>query len=182
MKEAILFENSALSEYRASTLPVESKKLYLLQDVLKNFHFNLEDSLITDHQYLEVSGKGQIRAEIVKEYRELINTAKPSVVTDIQNTVQLQNYIVFLENLFSRELRKRLPRWKIYDILKETLKKYPIDSELGPIKRKLYNHGSSLLKFPAAYECFVNLLIEDSVTRYALAFLNFREIPEVQYD
>lgn len=84
MKEAILFENSALSEYRASTLPVESKKLYLLQDVLKNFHLNLEDSLITDHQYLEVSGKGQIRAEIVKEYRELINTAKPSVVTDIQ--------------------------------------------------------------------------------------------------
>lgn len=145
MKEAILFENSALSEYRASTLPVESKKLYLLQDVLKNFHLNLEDSLITDHQYLEVSGKGQTRAEIVKEYRELINTAKPSVVTDIQNTVQLQNYIVFLENLFSRELRKRLPRWKIYDILKETLKKYPIDSELGPIKRKLYNHGSSII-------------------------------------
>lgn len=109
MKESILFDNSALSEYHASILPVEPKKLCLLQEILKNFYLNLEDSLITDYQYLEVAGKGQVRAEIVKEYKEQINAVKPSVI-DSQNTVLLQNYIEFLENLFLNEIRKRLRR------------------------------------------------------------------------
>ena len=182
MKEAILLENSALSEYRATTLPLEPKKLHLLQSILKKFHLNLEDALVTDRQYLEVSGKGQIRAEIAKEYREQINNAKPSIKTDAKNISLLKGYVVFLENLFSKELRQRLPRGKIHEILKETLKKYPLDSELNLIKKKLNSYGSSLFKFHTDYERFINTLAEDSVIRYALAFLNFREIPATQYD
>jgi len=182
MKEAIIFENSALSEYCETALPVEQRKNYLLQDVLKKYNLSLEDTLITDRQYLEISGKGQVRAEILKEYKEEVNAAKPCINVDIQNTFLLQNYIEFLENLFSKEIRVRLPRCRIHDILKEKLKKYPLDTNLDPIKRKLHSHGSSLFKFSIAYERFINTLVEDSVTRCALDFLNFKEIPRTQHN
>lgn len=182
MEQAILFENSALSEYCNANLPVDPEKIYLLQDVIKKFDLYLDDVLVTDRQYLEISGKGKIRVEIVKEHKEQINAEKPSIGTDSKNTARLQNYITFLENLFSEELRKRLPRWNIHDILIEKLRKYPLVTDLDSVKKKLNRHGLSLFKLPIAYERFINTLVEDSVIRYALAFLNFKEIPAAKYD
>lgn len=182
MKEAILFENSALSEYRTNMPPVDPKKVQLLQNVLKKFRLNLNDVIITDRQYLEASGNGQIRAAIIKEHKDRINKEKPSAITDIKDIIILESYVTFLEQLFSSELRNHLPRSKIRDMWHQSQKDYPLDVALLPVQKTLQLHGNSLFKFYSDFERFITTLVEDSVVRCALDFLNFKEIPTAQKD
>lgn len=180
MKEAILFENSVLSEYRTNMPPVDPKKVQLLQRVLKKYCLNLNDVIVTDRQYLEASGKGQVRAEIIREYKCCINEAKPSVSSNVNDRIILEDYITFLEQLFSSELRSCLSRSKIRDMWSQSRKDYPLDATLLPVQKILQLHGDSLFKFYSDFERFITTLVEDSVVRCALAFLNFKEIPAAQ--
>ena len=160
---------------------MQSKK-ELLSCVFDKFNLSYEDAFISDRQYLEASGKGRIRAEIVKEHKDGFKAVKPDIATCLRDPEALDEYIGYLKGVFSGEIPKCVPRWSVDRIITDALKKYPLIEELNFIKKKLKNHGQLLQKLPVAYKGFTDQLIEDSVIRYALAFINFKEVLRLDHD
>lgn len=155
--------------------------MYLLR---KN---NVRYLCITDKLFAEILGYGDIKERIVSINNSQINVEREKVrkalvsdSNDIENVVN--EYIAFLESLFSANIPQTLLRFKILEETKKVLKGYPFRSKFKFFAKNILGYANNITQSEKLYEQFIEVLVRNAVISYTLDAINMREIGAVNQE
>jgi hypothetical protein len=179
------FDNSIITRLRKRQGRYSKKARREIKFISLSFvrKYNIKNIHLTDKLFLEIIGCGQLRAVIVKGNRDLINTEKKKIRDKVISAQQIsqediQGYYNFLENLFRISIRAKLPQENIYPIALQSLTEYSFCKEFNvSIRNRVLDYAKNISISSLAYGKFIDSLVNDSVIRYLLDIINFREIP-----